>query len=49
MVALVSLTPLQLGDKTQYTHEEVFQITTSHAGASSGSWQSASLLLETTK
>ncbi len=48
MVAVVSLTPLKLGDK-QYTHDEVYQIVTSQAGASAGSWQSASLLLETTE
>ncbi len=47
IAALVSTTPLKLGDKPQYTHEEVFKIATSQAGSSPGSWQSATLLLET--
>ncbi len=45
VVALVSTTPLKLGDKAQYTHQEVFGI----VKGSSGTWQSAVLPLETTK
>jgi len=47
VVALVSTTRLKLGDRPQYTLDEVLEFAKQATGASARSWQSAILLLET--